>query len=148
MKKKFEGEQGHKTPFTVPDGYFESFTDNVMSKIKVETKNGDINLSGNSDTIKERKLSIIRMMKPVLALVAMVGFAFLFVNIIFPLVVNDSDKIVRKGANEVIQETNTMTASVSDDEFEFDSDFNPTDDEIADYLSDNVQDFEGFYKDL
>jgi len=148
MEKKFEGGHGHKAPFTVPEDYFDNFTDHMMNKIQAETKNGDVYLSGNNDTKKERKSSLIRIIKPAFALVAMVGFAFFFVNIIFPLVVNDNDKIIGRNSTTFSRESNTITASSTGDSFQFDSDFNPTDEEIADYLSANVDDIEEFYNDL
>ena len=61
-----------KQPFRVPEGYFEGFTDDFMSRIPDETVSGS----------EPEEISLFTRIKPFLYLAAMFVGAMLFINII------------------------------------------------------------------
>ncbi len=88
-------------PFKVPDGYFDSFSDRVMSKIQVESEQ------------KNRSVHFVRILKPVLAVAASILLVYLVANVQFTK--HDiSNGLVLNGMNTV-KDDSTLNFSLIDE---------------------------------
>lgn len=116
-----------KNPYSVPDDYFESLTDQVMSRLEEKKA--------------PRKSGFMQFVKPYLGLAAMFLLALMIVQMILPRVVDKKQMLVQDG--EQIVQTGDLTESV--EEIVFDSYFNPTNDEIIEYLALEVNSYELMY---
>ena len=100
-----------KSPFTVPEEYFETLEEQIMERVK----------RGKKTT---KRGHLVQMMKPYLGLVGMCLFIWGTINWVLPRL-NGESFLVRGIASE---ETGV----------EWDADFNPTRDEIIEYLAQEV----------
>jgi len=113
-----------KSPFSVPEGYLEGLTDRIVEKVKEEEK--------------PAKVTWFALLKPYAGLVAIFVMALLIVQLVVPRFVDQSRMLKKEGTPMVdIQGDKEM-----EKEFEFGSEFNPTREEILDYLSSEVQNYE------
>lgn len=114
-----------KNPFTVPDGYFDTLEDRVMSRVK--------------ENEKPKQTSLLLTLKPYLGLAALFAFAMVIVQLVLPGLVDEDRMLMKKGEHpEVI-------ASQTEDENIFDADFNPSREEIIEYLSQETDPLEFLY---
>ena len=104
-----------KNPFTVPDRYFDTLGDRVMDRIKDEDG-------------KTRKTSLFQTLKPYL----------IVVQLLVPNLV-DENRMLSKN-----EEQANMTAQAEDENI-FDADFNPSREEIIEYLSQETDPIEFLY---
>ena len=109
-----------KNPFTVPDRYFDTLGDRVMDRIKDEDG-------------KTRKTSLFQTLKPYLGLAGLFAFAMIVVQLLVPNLVDE---------NRMLQAN--MTAQAEDENI-FDADFNPSREEIIEYLSQETDPIEFLY---
>ena len=114
-----------KNPFTVPDGYFDALEDRVMSRVK------------ENETPKQT--SLLLTLKPYLGLAALFAFAMVVVQLVLPGAVDENRMLIKKG------EQPEVIASQTEDENIFDADFNPSREEIIEYLSQETDPLEFLY---
>ncbi len=113
-----------KSPFSVPEGYWEGLTDRITEKVKKEEK--------------PAKVTWFVLLKPYVGLAAIFVMALLIVQLVVPRFVDQSRMLKKGGAPMVDVQGNKEMEK----EFEFGSEFNPTREEILDYLSSEVQNYE------
>lgn len=118
MNEKYK----EKNPFTVPDGYFDGLTERIMA------------LTENKRDVC--KPSFLQVLRPYIGIavmfVVMMGVMYIVVPMMMERNQVSSDEIVAHGAWE-------------DELFEediFDSEFNPTSDEIIEYLAAEIDNYE------
>ena len=114
-----------KNPFTVPDRYFDTLGDRVMDRIKDEDG-------------KTRKTSWFQTLKPYLGLAGLFAFAMIVVQLLVPNLVDENRMLLKNG------EQANMTAQAEDENI-FDTDFNPSREEIIEYLSQETDPIEFLY---
>ena len=114
-----------KNPFTVPDGYFDALEDRVMSRVK------------ENETPKQT--SLLLTLKPYLGLASLFAFAMVVVQLVLPGAVDENRMLIKKG------EQPEVIASQTEDENIFDADFNPSLEEIIEYLSQETDPLEFLY---
>lgn len=103
-----------KNPFSVPDGYFESLEDRVMERVQ-EVK-------------KPKRPSVLQVLKPYLGFAGLFVFAMVVVQLLLPRLV-DEDKMLAKKVEQ------KAPVEQEEEEWVFDTDFNPSREEIIEYLS-------------
>lgn len=122
----FNDKYKKKNPFTVPEGYFEGLNEQIMSRLE---KQG-----------KPQKPGIVQIFKPYMGLVAVFVVALLVVQALMPLVVEKDLKLMPKNAGEeMAQVTDTLEEDI------FDCHFNPTSEEIIEYLASEMDNYELMY---
>lgn len=128
--EEFNDKYKKKNPFSVPEGYFDTLNDKITERIKAEGK--------------PQKIRLIQMLKPYLGLAAVFLIALFVVQVIFPHIVDKKRMLVRTG------ETGIVATVVKEDaeEMEFAPYFEPTNDEIIEYLEMEVSDYELLFADL
>ena len=104
-----------KNPFTVPDHYFDQLTDRVMERVKKEEN-------------EVKKTSFLQMIKPYLGLAALFVLAMIVVQLLVPKVAREKNVLEQSSG-----ESRVLTQS--EEEHVFDADFNPSQEEIIEYLS-------------
>lgn len=114
-----------KNPFTVPDGYFDALEDRVMSRVK--------------ENEMPKQTSLLLTLKPYLGLAALFAFAMVVVQLVLPGAVDENRMLIKKG------EQPEVIASQTEDENIFDADFNPSREEIIEYLSQETDPLEFLY---
>lgn len=122
----FNDKYKKKNPFTVPEGYFEGLNEQIISRLE-----------------KQEKLQnpgIVQIFKPYMGLVAVFVVALLVVQALMPLVVEKDHKLIPKNAGEEMAQ---VTDSLEEDIF--DSHFNPTSEEIIEYLASEMDNYELMY---
>lgn len=102
-----------KNPFSVPDGYFESLENRVMERVQ-EVK-------------KPKRPNVLQMLKPYLGLAGLFVFAMVVVQLLLPRVVDENRMLAKKVEQKAPVE--------QEEEWMFDTDFNPSREEIIEYLS-------------
>lgn len=114
-----------KNPFSVPDHYFETLGDRVMDRISEEEG-------------ATRKASLLQMLKPYLGLAALFVFAMIVVQLVVPDLVKEKRLLIKNNeeANIAVQ---------TEEENIFDADFNPSREEIIEYLSQEADPIEFLY---
>ena len=114
-----------KNPFTVPDRYFDTLGDRVMDRIKDEEG-------------KTRKTSLFQTLNPYLGLAGLFVFVMIVVRLLIPNLVDENRTRLKNGeqANLAAQ---TENENISD------SDFNPSREEIIEYLSQEADPIEFLY---
>ncbi len=110
-----------KNPFSVPDGYFDTLGDRVMSRVK--------------ESEHSKQASLLKMLKPYFGLAALFACAMVVVQVALPGMVEEKE----------IQEKQEMAASKMEEENIFDADFNPSREEIIEYLSQEADPAEFLY---
>lgn len=103
-----------KNPFSVPDGYFDSLEERVMERVK--------------ESGKPKRAGALQMLKPYLGLAGLFVFAMLFVQFLLPRLVDDNEMLAKKTEQKA-------SAAQEEDEYIFDTDFDPSREEIIEYLS-------------
>lgn len=126
--ENFDDKYKKKNPFSVPDGYFDHLTDQVMERVKEEKK--------------PRRTSFVHILKPYIGLAAIFLLALFVVQIVLPRFI-DNSRMLKKGSTEVVQEANDRKEDI-----ELDSSFNPTSEEILEYLSTEVNSYDLIYAEL
>ena len=101
-----------KNPFTVPTGYFETLESEIMFNIK-----------------REKKTPVLQMLKPYLGLVGVFIFAFMMIHKVLPHFAKDG---------EILLEKEQHLVQKADHHPFFDADFNPTKEELVEYLAHEV----------
>lgn len=114
-----------KNPFTVPDRYFDTLGDRVMDRIKDEDG-------------KTRKTSLFQTLKSYLGLAGLFAFAMIVVQLLVPNLVDENRMLLKTG------EQANMTTQAEDENI-FDADFNPSREEIIEYLSQETDPIEFLY---
>lgn len=114
-----------KNPYTVPEGYFDGLTDRIIDRVEKQQKPQKIH-----------RLKWTQVLKPYLGLAAVFLLALFVLQAVLPLVV-EPGQLLRKDTVAQVQE-----APVEDI---FDSQFNPSSEEIIEYLSAEVDPYELLY---
>ena len=114
-----------KNPFTVPDRYFDTLGDRVMDRIKDEDG-------------KTRKTSLIQTLNPYLGLAGLFAFAMIVVQLLVPNLVDENRMLLKGGGR-------AGGAARAGEENIFDADFNPSREEIIEYLSQETDPIEFLY---
>lgn len=126
--ENFDDRYRKKNPFSVPEGYFDQLDKRIGKRIEMEKH--------------PQKVRWITLLKPYIGLVAIFLLALFIVQVILPHVVDKDRMLVKEGQSvTIVKESQTET-------FEFDIGFNPTNEEILEYLSTEVSDYELLYADL
>lgn len=126
--ENFDDRYKRKNPFSVPEGYFDRLDNRIEQRLGAEKH--------------PQKVRLITLLKPYMGLVAIFLLALFVVQVVLPRVVDKERMLVRDGREMMAdQETKAET-------FEFDTGFNPTKEEILEYLSTEVDDYELLYADL
>lgn len=125
----FDDKYKKKNPFSVPEGYFEHLTDQVLEKIKEEEK--------------PQKVSFVQLLKPYMGLAAIFLLAFVIVQFVVPHFI-DNNKMLKKVNTEMVTGIEENTS----DNLVLDGSFNPTSEEILEYLSTEVSDYDLIYAEL
>lgn len=126
--ENFDDRYKRKNPFSVPEGYFDQLGKRIEQRIGTEKK-------------PQRGRWVV-LLKPYIGLVAIFLLALFVVEVVLPHVV-DKDRMLARDAQEVIAVKETKAET-----FEFDTGFNPTDEEILEYLSTEVNGYEMLFADL
>lgn len=121
----FDDKYKRKNPFTVPDGYFDGLTDRIVDRVEKQ-----------KETRKPRFMQVLR---PYMGVAAIFVLALLVVQVVLPLAGNQ-EQLVRRDSTEQLARTPEMT-----DTDIFDSQFNPTSEEIIEYLALEVDNYELVY---
>lgn len=131
--------QTHKNPFTVPEGYFSQLTERVMDRIH----------ENQEEEKKPFRKGWMYTLRPYLGLAALFVMALFVVQIILPHFVDDNRMIDKSRTNgtEMAQETPTDPNEKTDDPA-LDSRFNPTHEEIMEYLSTELNEYDLIYAGL
>lgn len=114
-----------KNPFTVPDRYFDTLGDRVMDRIKDEEG-------------KTRKTSLFQTLNPYLGLAGLFVFVMIVVRLLIPNLADENRMRLKNG------EQANMTAQTENENI-FDADFNPSREEIIEYLSQEADPIEFLY---
>lgn len=119
----------NKNPFSVPEHYFDDLTEKVMKRVEIEEK--------------PQKAGWFTLFKPYLGLAAIFLIALFAVQVIVPHFI-DSSRMLKK--------ENRLSAGYeavdSAEEYVLDAGFNPTSEEILEYLSTEVSDYDLIYAEL
>lgn len=125
----FDDKYRKKNPFSVPEGYFEHLTNQVLEKIKEEEK--------------PQKVPFVQLLKPYVGLAAIFLLAFVIVQFVVPHFI-DNNKMLKKVNTEMVTSVEENTS----DNLVLDGSFNPTSEEILEYLSTEVSDYDLIYAEL
>lgn len=126
--ENFDDRYKRKNPFSVPEDYFGQLTDRIEDRIEAEKH--------------PCRVRFITLVKPYLGLAAIFLLALFIVQVILPHVVDKNKMLAKEGQNTVLTKENET------ENVELDAGFNPTDEEILEYLSTEVNDYELLYADL
>lgn len=119
-----ENEYGKKNPFTVPAGYFESLNDRLMARVREKRV--------------KPKTDWLRVMRPYFGLTGVFVLAMVVLHWVLPSVFTAE----KRGEADPVEAY--WHSVVEEQDIEFDEDFNPTKDEIIEYLSQEM-DASDFY---
>lgn len=125
----FDDKYKKKNPFTVPDKYFDTFTDKLIDRIEGEKK--------------PQKARLLQVLTPYLGLVAIFLLALFVVQVVLPHFIDPGKMLAKDQLGNV-----AVKESLPPENAAFDTDFNPTDEEIIEYLTLEVNDSELFYAEL
>lgn len=121
--ENFDDKYKKKNPFSVPDEYFNGLEDRIMQRLEKQPQRS--------------KTRFMQMVTPYLGLAAIFLIALFVLQVFLPSVIDKDQKIVQQNsqiARVQVEET--------DDEDIFDSRFNPTSEEIIEYLTLEVDSYE------
>lgn len=121
----FDDKYKKKNPFTVPERYWDGLTERICNRVEEQDK--------------PEKVKMIQVIRPYMGLVAIFLLALLVVQVIFPKISDEKQMLV--GDKEQVVQTQGDTG----DENIFDSQFNPTSEEIIEYLALEVDNYELMY---
>ena len=111
-----------RNPFTVPSGYFEALEGKIMNGIK-----------------REKKVTVFQMLKPYWGLVGVFVFAFVMIHKVLPRFAKDK---------EILMEQKGHFVDAVENDFLFDADFNPTKEELVEYLAQEVNIAEFLFEEM
>lgn len=111
-----------KNPFTVPDGYFDGLTERIMD------------LTENKKDV--RKPRLWQVLRPYIGVAAMFVVIMGVMHIVVPMTMESN----WTSLNETVSHGAWDETLLEDDIF--DSEFNPTSDEIIEYLATEIDDYE------
>ncbi len=126
--ENFDDKYKKKNPFTVPEGYFDGLTDRVVKRLE--------------DQKRSEKTKLFRIVRPYLGLVGVFVLALLVIQAIFPLITDRNRQLVKENS-EMAQ----MPAETPEEDI-FDSQFNPTSEEIIEYLASEMNNYELMYAEI
>lgn len=115
--KNREDNYKKKNPFTVPEGYFDELTERIVRRMEQKSASN--------------KPGIVQLFKPYMGLAAISLLAFLLIRLLFA------------GENQADATHPLNGEAIAEDVF--DSHFNPTNEEIIEYLSTEVDNYEFLY---
>lgn len=118
-----------KNPFSVPEDYFEQLTDRIMEHVQEKEK--------------KQRTSFWLLVKPYMGLVAIFVLALFVVQVLLPHFIDESRMIRKEGS-----ETLLTREEEGNEDLQLDSGFNPTEEEILEYLSTEMSDYELVYAEL
>ncbi len=120
--ENFDDKYKKKNPFTVPDGYFDNLTERLMKRVGEEER--------------AKKKSVMRFFPPFMGRVAVFVSGLVIVQLLYTVAIDR--KLLKSGdlAEQVVYVPESM------DEDIFDSHFNPTNDEIIEYLVAETDNYE------
>lgn len=126
--ENFEGRYEKKNPFSVPEGYFDRLDKRIEKRIEAENR--------------PQKVRLVTLLKPYVGLAAVFLLALFVVQVVLPYAVDEERMLAKEGQDVVAVKANKAES------FEFDTGFNPTNEEILEYLSTEVDNYELLYADL
>jgi hypothetical protein len=106
-----------KTPFRVPDGYFDNLTDRIIDNVEQEEK--------------KEKIRMLPVMKSFLWMAASFLFIFTLGKLIIPHFADPSQKL----SGDVVAQNGVVDTAKEESVFDFTGNFEPSVDEIIEYLS-------------
>lgn len=118
MNEKYK----EKNPFAVPDGYFDGLTERIME------------LTDNKKDV--RKPSLLQVLRPYIGIAAM----FVVMMGIMHVVVSMTMERNQTASGEAVAHSTLEDELLEEDIF--DSEFNPTSDEIIEYLATEIDNYE------
>lgn len=118
MNEKYK----EKNPFAVPDGYFDGLTERIME------------LTDNKKDV--RKPSLLQVLRPYIGIAAM----FVVMMGIMHVVVSMTMERNQTASGEAVAHSTLEDELLEEDIF--DSEFNPTSDEIIEYLAAEIDNYE------
>lgn len=121
----FDVKYKKKNPFTVPEGYFDGLTDQIMQRVEKQKE--------------PRRPRFLQVLRPYMGVAAIFILALLIIQAVMPLVVDKGQLFPRDTVEQVM-----MTPEEFEEDI-FDSHFNPTSDEIIEYLASEVDNYELMY---
>lgn len=116
-----------KNPFSVPDSYFDQLTDRVMQR------------TGKKEVKKKASFGVL--VRPYIGLAAIFAGVLFMVQVILPRFMDQDRMLLKEG------ETITAESRQAEEDC-FDTGFNPTKEEILEYLSSEMDEYELLYADL
>lgn len=140
-------------PFATPERYFEKLDKEILKHVHTQTRNYSYEQDEKSIANENKTVSasIISILKPIIGMAAMVGFAMFILNIIFENYIDDSQKL--RTIDNITISSNEADLSDSiihdvdkllEENVFFDNDFNPSNEEIIEYLIEDIDNFELF----
>ena len=127
-----------KNPFTVPDRYFDTLGDRTFEDLAHFVDFLQRLSQIKDEDGKTRKTSLFQTLKPYLGLAGLFAFAMIVVQLLVPNLVDENRMLLKNG------EQANMTAQAEDENI-FDADFNPSREEIIEYLSQETDPIEFLY---
>lgn len=127
--ENFDDKYRKKNPFTVPDGYFEELTGRIMKN--VDRKKMEVRPKGG------------RIVRFCSGLAAVLVLSLIVTRVLYTVIAGAD-----KGAGEVVREEVSEEVFLIPEETEediFDSYFNPTGDEIIEYLATEADNYDLMY---
>lgn len=120
--ENFDDKYKKKNPFRVPEHYFDDLTERVMNRVEEEEK--------------AKKKGFVRFFRPYMGWVAVFVTVLVLAQLLYTVVADR--QLLKSGA------PTEQVAFVPDSAEEdiFDSHFNPTNDEIIEYLATEVDNYE------
>ena len=123
--KQEEKEYQTNNPFTVPEGYFETLNDRLVEHVE--------------ESIHPPKATWVRVMRPYFGLAGVFVFAMLMLHWVLPQAFSEQP-------TETSDPIEAYWQSVmNEQDLEFDEDFNPTKDEIIEYLTQEMDAFDFYW---
>lgn len=113
-----------KKPFRVPDDYFDNLTDRIIENVEKKEN--------------EEKVKMLPLMKSFLWMAASFLFILTIGKIIVPYFSDPSQKL----SGDVVAQSGVVDTVVEEDIFDFSGDFEPSVEDIVEYLSEEGVDGE------
>lgn len=120
--ENFDDKYKKKNPFTVPDHYFDGLTERVMKRVGEEEK--------------AKKKGFVRFFRPYMGWAAIFVIALIVAQVLHSVV--DYQPLLK--ADKMTGQVAYVPESMEEDIF--DSHFNPTSEEIIEYLASEVDNYE------
>lgn len=113
LKDKFK----EKTPFRVPEGYFDNLADRIVENVEKEDK--------------EEKVKIMPLMKSFMWMAASFLFIFTIGRVLVPYFADPSERL----SGNMVAQNGVVDTVIDESSFDFTNDFEPSVEEIIEYLS-------------